>query len=141
MTFSSMTFSSMTFSVFMTISFDNANLVRPLLFAKATPNLCARAANAMSDARFFVPSMSIQKVMSKGGDALELDSRVSTPSDVLRVRLENPGVASPPYTALSESEQPRVHDPKRLNRHRRASRMTRWILAQSASLEGSSRPR
>ena len=44
----------MIFSVFMTISFDNANLVRPLLFAKAAPNLCARAANAMSDARIFV---------------------------------------------------------------------------------------
>jgi hypothetical protein len=54
---------SMTFSVFMTISFDDANLVRPLLFAKATPNLGARVANAISDACFFVQSMSIKKVM------------------------------------------------------------------------------
>jgi hypothetical protein len=54
---------SMTFSVFMTISFDNANLVQPLLFAKAAPNLGVCAANAMSDACFFVPSMSIKKVM------------------------------------------------------------------------------
>jgi hypothetical protein len=88
----------MTFSVFMTISFDNANLVRSLLFAKALPNLGVRAANAISDACLFVASMFVQIVTL---DIWQLESRSFDPERCLARTLEIRDFSTR-YTALVE---------------------------------------
>jgi hypothetical protein len=82
----------------MTISFDNANLVRPLLFAKALPNLGVRAANAISDACLFVPSMFVQMVTL---DSWQLESQSFDPERCLARTLENRELSTR-YTALVE---------------------------------------